>query len=226
MRDRDLLILDFAYPREEMLVMAERASSIRVLDHHTTAQADLAGLPFATFDMERSGAGIAWDELHPGKERPWLVDYVEDRDLWRFKLPHSKAINAWIGAMIREGFPTWDGLLLVGPEDSRKAGYAVLAYVDRYVHEMAETARRVTFERYDHVPIVNAPYLMISELLQHLAKDAPLAIGWFQRADGMYQYSLRSSDRSSVDVSEIAKRFGGGGHKHAAGFQLADKGAW
>lgn len=218
--DREVLIVDFSYPREVMVSMAESAKSIRVIDHHKTAQAALEGLAWATFDMERSGAGLTWDELFPGKDRPWLVDYVEDRDLWRFKLGASKEINAWIGACRRDYFTDWGNLFAEGPTVACAKGAAVLQFVDRYVHEMAAQAKWVVFEG-ERVPIVNAPYINISELVGHLAESAPFAVGWFQRGDGLYAYSLRSRGKEGVDVSEIAKRFGGGGHRNSAGFVLS-----
>jgi oligoribonuclease NrnB/cAMP/cGMP phosphodiesterase (DHH superfamily) len=220
-RGREVLVVDFAYPREVMLRMAREAASLRVLDHHHTWQAALDGLPFATFDMQRSGAGLTWDVLHGGK-RPWLVDYVEDRDLWRFKLPNSKAVNAWIGALTRDSFSVWEGLLLVGAEASAERGYAVLAYLDRYVSEMVAQARLVEVAGH-RVPMVNAPYISISELVGALSEGHPFAVGWFQRSDGQYVYSLRSRGPDGLDVSEIAKSFGGGGHRHAAGFTLRER---
>ena len=42
---------------------------------------------------------------------------------------------------------------------------------------------------------------------------------WYQQADGMFRVSLYT-DRNDVDVSEIAKAYGGGGHKKAAGFRV------
>jgi nanoRNase/pAp phosphatase (c-di-AMP/oligoRNAs hydrolase) len=98
-------------------------------------------------------------------------------------------------------------------------GRAVEKFINRYVREMAAQQLRARFEGYD-VPIVNAPYLNISELVGELSKGHPFAMGWFQRADGKYQYSLRSRMPEGIDVSELAKKYGGGGHKHAAGFTL------
>jgi uncharacterized protein len=214
--DREVLIVDFSYPRDTLRRMAEAATSIRVLDHHKTAQADLEGVPFATFDMNRSGAGIAWDVLHASEARPWLVDYVEDRDLWRFALPDSKEVNAWIAACRSDTFEQWDELEALGVRKAAERGIAVNAFIDRYVHDTAATARLVVFEGHT-IPIVNAAYVCISELVGKLAETAPFALGWQQRADGLYQYSLRSRG-DAVDVSEIAKRYGGGGHRNAAGF--------
>jgi nanoRNase/pAp phosphatase (c-di-AMP/oligoRNAs hydrolase) len=218
---RDVVILDFSYKRDVLLEMAGKAKSLRVLDHHKTAEADLAGLDFCLFDMNRSGAGIAWDELVALPYRSRLVNYVEDRDLWRFKLPQSKQINAYIGTF-QQSFETWDRLddaLESNFEGCAEIGQAILNGVDKYVVAMAEQCRRVTLAGYD-VPCVNAPYLNISELVGHLAAntDAPFAVGWFQRGDGRYQYSLRS--RGDFDVSLVAQQFGGGGHKGAAGFSV------
>jgi nanoRNase/pAp phosphatase (c-di-AMP/oligoRNAs hydrolase) len=216
-KGHDVVIVDFSFRRDVMLALAEEANSIVVLDHHVTAEAALKGLDFAHFDMERSGAGLAWDHFFPGKRRPWLVDYVEDRDLWRFKLPGSKEINAWIGAHPRKTFYDWDHLCDSGSVAAATKGEAVMRHIETYVEQMSAQARNVEFMGYT-VPTVNAPFFLISELVGHLAQTAPFAIGWFQAASGDYQYSLRS--RADFDVSEIAKVFGGGGHKQAAGFRI------
>ena len=219
---RDVLVVDFSYPRDVMVEMNASAASLLVLDHHKTAQAALDGLPFAKFDMNRSGAGMAWDALFAGKDRPWLVDYVEDRDLWRWALPNSKEVNAWVSACTRDSFDLWGKLYADGPTRACARGEAVLTFIDRYVFEMVAQSRIVRFEGAS-VPIVNAPYINISELVGKLAESAPFAVGWFQRSDGLYAYSLRSRGPSGADVSEIAKRYGGGGHRNSAGFTVAER---
>ena len=220
--DLFVLVVDFSYPRDVMLAMEKSAAGLSVLDHHKTAKEALDGLPFATFDMNRSGAGITWDVLHPGKERPWLVSYVEDRDIWRWALPQSREVNAWVGACRRDSFDDWDRLSATPLPKVVEKGEAVLAYIDRYVSEMAEQARTVEVAG-TKVPMVNAPYICISELVGKLAESAPFAVGWFQRSDGLYAYSLRSRGPEGVDVSEIAKRHGGGGHRNSAGFTLPER---
>jgi uncharacterized protein len=214
----DVLIVDFSYPRETLIDMHAKAKSLRVIDHHKTAQADLDGLDFCLFDMERSGSGLAWDELH-GSDRPSLVDYVEDRDLWRWTLSHSKSVNAWIGSWNFD-FNDWSAIayeLEREPDATRAAGDAILRKEHRYCQEMAKQARVVKLGEHV-VPVVNAPYINTSELVGLLAESAVFAVGWFQRGDGKYQYSLRS--RGDFDVSELAKQFGGGGHRNAAGFTV------
>lgn len=48
----------------------------------------------AEFDMNRSGSQMAWDYFFPDFARPAMIDYIADRDLWRFKLPGSREIAA------------------------------------------------------------------------------------------------------------------------------------
>ena len=220
---RTVFVLDFSYPRDVMEQMHDEASSLLVLDHHKTAQGALDGLPFARFDMNRSGARMAWDwgaplgELARTRTRPWLIDYVEDRDLWRWQLPDSQAVNAYIGTVPRS-FQEWDRLSTTRLDEIVVAGQGALAFIGRYVREMALQSRIMPFANC-YVPVVNAPYICTSELVGELAEGQPFAVGWFQRADGKFQYSLRSRE-GGVDVSEVAKRHGGGGHKHSAGFVL------
>jgi len=217
---RDVLIVDFSYPRDVLLKMHAAANSLLVLDHHHTAQEALAGLDFAQFDMDRSGAGMAWDHLFPNHGRSPLVSYVEDRDLWRFELPESKAINAVVGAT-EQTFAHWSKLAIEcyeAPAEVARQGTGIMLALERYVRDMAKQARLVKFCEFT-IPVVNAPYINTIELVGHLAEThhtCPFAMGWFQRSDGKFQYSLRS--RSDFDVSAVAQRFGGGGHKQAAGF--------
>lgn len=125
---RVVRIVDFSYPREELERIHEAAEDLLVLDHHQTAQANCAGLDYCHFDMERSGAGLAWDLLEDEVRRSImdavgddgepvagevielrrrmsclrsLVAYVEDRDLWRWQLPDSRKVSAALASYPR-----------------------------------------------------------------------------------------------------------------------------
>ena len=214
----NLFILDFSYPRDMLLSIQGKVKNIKVLDHHKTAEADLVGLDFCEFDMTRSGAGLAWDFFHHGDHRPWIVDYVEDRDLWQWKLNNSKAVNAYIGTVTKT-LNDWDVLSAQLLKSVCRNGEAILAYINQYVDEVCESlAREVEFESYAAI-LINAPFKGISEVLNHLTEKYLVAIGWWQRKDGQFQYGLRSP-KDGPDVSEIAKKYGGGGHQHASGFVL------
>lgn len=217
-RGRDVYVVDFSFKRPVCERIYELASRLVVLDHHKTAEAELVGAHFARFDMNRSGAGITWDFFFPGVPRPWLVNYVEDRDLWRFQLPNSKEVNASV-ACTPMTLADWTMLEHMGLDVAKELGRGALAFEQMCARKAAETARVVHFEGHD-VPFVNVQYTLASVTAGLLAETAPFAVGWFQKSDGSFQYSLRSRGEGGVDVSEVAKKYGGGGHRNAAGFTL------
>jgi uncharacterized protein len=232
-KGKDVLVVDFSWrTREQNIEMANLAKSFLILDHHKTAQATLEGLPFAIFDMDRSGAGLAWDFLlgeqkldwHPKKPetqttlpRPWYVNYVEDRDLWRKQLPNTDEVNGYI-MTLPYTLEAWATLDMISLNRAAEIGQGALAHVKHYVREALPHAQKGTFGGYPAL-IINALYLNISEVAGELAKQCDgIGIGYFERGDGLMQFSLRS--RNDVDVSAIAKGYGGGGHKNSAGFQV------
>lgn len=232
LRGADVLIVDFSWRRDQMETIAQVCASLTVLDHHKSAELDLAGFgvdarwhPRAVnvvFDMERSGAGLAWDEL-VGGERPRMVAYTEDRDLWRFALPSSREIHAALDSYpmtlkVRAGLAHE---MEAGSAFERlvNEGAAIMRYRHKLIAGMLKHVGSTEISGYV-VPAMVCPAIeLISDLAHEMAKDAPFAAVWIDRADGARQYSLRS-DANGVDVSVIAAALGGGGHKHAAGFTV------
>lgn len=236
---RAVLLVDFSFKRPVLTAMAQAARRLLVLDHHKTAREDLMGLGYVAskwdeftptgdaaarigvqFDMDRSGAQIAWDFFHAGEPRPKLVDYVADRDLWQFKLPHSREIAAlifsypydfarwdWIAEKMETDF---DGLAAEGAAIERKH----FKDIDEL---LAQTTREMTIGG-QRVKVANLPYTMSSDAAGKLAEGAPFGACYFDRPDARV-FSLRSRGDGAADVSAIAASYGGGGHKNAAGFQ-------
>lgn len=215
-----LYMVDFSYPRNILCSLAEQ-TRLQVIDHHKTAQANCEGLPFCAFDMERSGAGMAWD-FFSAEPRPKLVNYIEDRDLWRFGLPHSAEVHAYLSSYPMN-YDQWDRTHKALEEDFMgcvATGSAILRYDNQKVEEMAVEARIVTVAGYP-VPAVNCPIQFGSKLAARLLEIYPtcaFAAYYCDAADGSQRWGLRGRVSDDFDVSEIAKQFGGGGHKKASGF--------
>jgi oligoribonuclease NrnB/cAMP/cGMP phosphodiesterase (DHH superfamily) len=215
---RDVYFLDYCPTREKLDAFQKRAKSLRIIDHHRTAEDVCVGLDFATFDMNRSGAGLTWDEIHTNVPRPRLVDYIEDRDLWNWKLPNSKEINAYVQSIPRDTFDNWSGLADIVEKQPKlviETGKALLRAEQRNIDMCKASVRVLTFLGYPEVPVVNVNGANVSLLLNQLAKPNYFAVGWYQRADGTFSISMRAKD---FDVARIAEKFGGGGHKLAARF--------
>lgn len=81
LEDKDVLIVDFAYDRGILLDLKEKTKSLLVLDHHKDRAEELEGLDFCVYDMEESGATLAWKHCFPHVPnlQPDLVKYARSR---------------------------------------------------------------------------------------------------------------------------------------------------
>lgn len=221
---RNVDIVDFSYKRPVLESMIEKSVSVKILDHHKTAKADLEGIAsdkcHCTFDMGRSGARIAWDHYFPGQEPPMLLLNIEDHDLWKFRYDTTRNATAGLNSYPMT-FETWDDLM------SASTAYSLLLIAGEHINRKAQqdldhilpmVTRRMTIAGHN-VPVANVPHLMASAAGNILCQGEPFAASYYD-ADGKRVFSLRSRDEA-VDVSAIAAKFGGGGHRNAAGFQAA-----
>lgn len=209
-----VFILDFSYSREVIEDIHERAKSLLVIDHHATARDALAGLDYCVFKMESSGAMLAWRHFRDGAP-PHLVNYVEDRDLWRWELHRSREYNAAIRSYPFD-LKTWDILSTQLPSLLMNQGEAILREQEKQVRGAVSAAVPISLAGHD-VRIVNTTVHQ-SEIGGSLAHGAPFGATYMIVGDEVV-VSLRSRD-GGVDVSDVARVFGGGGHVAAAGFRV------
>jgi len=217
---KDVYILDFSYPLETLLKMHILARDLLVIDHHKTAQADLIELPFAKFDMAKSGCVLAWEHFHPEDKTPFGLELIQDRDLWQFHIPETKAYCEALRNLINRSFIAWDFHLAMGNcFELAERGEDLLAVFNDDITSLAKRAHNMPLLGIDFIAC-NAPPKYASELGNLLAKTTgkPAAIYSYNGATHRWDYSLRSV--GECDVSEIAKSFGGGGRKNTAGFSI------
>lgn len=221
----DVVMVDFSAKKDQIRELARKAASILIIDHHKTAQAELNdvddgyGCPIEVmFDMDKSGAVLAWEWFHPDKEVPELLKYIQDRDLWRFEFCETQDVAKGL-----QLHPNWRNWLTLDTGILADQGFSVNKFLEMQATKIVLNQPIEWEVTGDTVPVYNLPGFMISDTL-HMAlerhKDAPYAVAYFDLPEGKRIYSLRSRSGTEVDVSEIAKRLGGGGHKHAAGFSI------
>jgi len=214
-----LAIVDFAYPRDQLLEIADRVEALVVLDHHRSAAQDLEDLPFAKFDMSKSGARMAWEYWHPGSELPELLAYVEDRDLWNWALPESREVALAITQTIFS-FESWENFDVA---DLKAQGRILLGYQLSLIARAMSKLYWTELAGYK-IPVVNS-LLFQSEIGDELCKkfpEAPFAGVYYQKGANE-AWSLRSI--GDFDVSVVAAKFGGGGHRNASGFARPQPGS-
>lgn len=221
----DVYILDFSYSREILDELNNRSNLLVVLDHHKTAKDALEGATYATFDLNRSGAVMSWEYFHPNTPVPKLLQHVQDRDLWRFNLEDTKEICEGFRTF-SEDMSSWDmaigdnadGVYFLDAVKTR--GKTVLDYIETLISSAVRNVKIVQFLNYK-VGIVNATNL-ISEIGNAIYTSKELcvdfSISYFVTNDASVILSFRSP--KGMDVSEIAKALGGGGHPQACGAKI------
>lgn len=209
---RHVVMVDFSYARPIIEQLAASTASLIILDHHVTAQASLGDLPFAFFDLQKSGAVLAWEWAHD-EPVPWLLQYIQDKDLWMWSLPKSREINAALASYPFD-FAVWDAL---EPSVLEIEGQAILRFEQSLIDDIVKEAVWISWEG-ERIPAVYSP-ILTSQIGERLCAGQPFAIIWHQQ-DGRRYISLRSQ-AGAADVSKIAMRYGGGGHQHAAGFSFS-----
>lgn len=223
-------LLDFSYPRDVMRKLSVTRPfgyHVTVLDHHKTAQEELAWFDAVddyknlriVFDMKRSGAMLALNHFYPGEEDQ-MIAYIQDRDLWKFELPYSKEFTMYLRTIPFE-FERWNIVSRTMNSPAQDAifasGSAMLRYVDAEVEKAVAPRNRLRVRLGHHtVHAVNA-HMLFSEIADALCKDNPFGVAFRIATDGV-TVSLRS--RTKFDVAELAKSYGGGGHQAAAGFVI------
>ncbi len=231
-----IFILDFSYDKSTICRIAIENESVLILDHHVTAQQELTGSEkfwqtddgkfpgniCIIFDMNKSGGRLTAEYFYG--EMMWdlsyveelLVRYTEDRDLWLWKMPNSKEFNAALRTYPLT-FEFWDGFTSIVLDQMSKEGTGILRYQTEIVQQHVRNSRVIHFEGH-RVPCVNCTFCIseVGEAL-HQSGPHPFSLTFFTKEDGKNVFSMRSP-KGGVDVSVIAKRFGGGGHPNAAGF--------
>lgn len=241
---KHVIIVDFSFKKDVLTELAKRAASIVILDHHKTARNGLVGLPthpsldrhivthemksrganiLLSFDMDKSGARMTWEFCHPGVEPSDFILAIEDRDLWALKLPDSKLVAMYLRTVERT-FANWDHVEWLYEHERDQFLRGAKLVDDFYwlrIREIMDNAVKTHFHGFDNVAIVHLPESFASDTLNALLNkhpDIPFAVGVVDKK-GIKKFSMRSRD-GGVDVSEIALKFGGGGHHSAASFRI------
>ncbi len=244
----DVWIVDIAFSPAQLLAWAELADRVIVLDHHLTAAERLAemnepldrtlarivrpdwrGLT-VSIEMAHSGAGLAAlaaTALQPGTTIPEFVHDIEDRDLWRWARPGSREVCAAFDELVGlcDDVDGLDHVAALHRDELVTIGTPIVAALDATVEELCAGAELVDVAG-SLVPLAKVPEKRMGSLvgarLLALHPAAPFSGYWIAEPDTpLIQVGLRSDD-ARVDVAHVAARFGGGGHRNAAGCSCHD----
>ena len=248
----NLVFLDFSLDKAQILEACDWFENVMIIDHHKTSEADLQGLEDIKnldliFDMSKSGAMLTWEHVQTELENIddvipiEIIQYIQDRDLWEWKLSQSKefsegfkmAIDRQKRKLYKMGLNTKNENLEISAfltvcqytelEEIIKIGEILIEKTDSMVNAKIklDKLKPVLFGDLNNgveVLMLNATE-NISEIGNAIClKYQKPACMYFILETGEVVFSLRSTD-DLYDVSTIAKAYGGGGHRNACGFK-------
>ncbi|XP_004299480.1 PREDICTED: uncharacterized protein R106-like [Fragaria vesca subsp. vesca] len=245
----ELYLLDFVGPPGFVQEVSLKVPNVVVLDHHKTAVGRVGGVNVTSvLDMKRSGATIAFDyfrgkvDVDGGETARFdgvrrVFEYIEDGDLWRWRLPDSKAFSSGFKDLnlqydVGLNPALFQQLLSLDLECLISQGMVSLSEKQKLIEEALSQSYEIKLGggAFGHCLAVNADSIseLRSELGHQLAtKSRSLNLRGIGAVvykvpelenDELLKISLRSVD--SEDTTRISQEFGGGGHRNASSFML------
>ena len=224
----DVYILDFSFSPDIIDAMLAEANSVTWIDHHKTSfemfnfdateSVHLKDFELnweIILDPNKSGCVLAWEHFHPGTETPALLKYIEDRDLWRWQYTSTRALAT--GLRSKPFSFDWFDTASENLAAVMDKGENMNELLDQQLADITKKHMIVMINGHlGHA--VNCTPQFSSEAGNILAKESgTFGMTWFINDKGDVHVSLRSI--GDYDVSEIAKAYGGGGHRNASGFK-------
>jgi hypothetical protein len=219
---KEVYILDFSYPQEVLQELRHSTAKLVIIDHHISAKEAVTSVAEHIYSEEHSGAYLAW-EYFVGTKIPRLITFLEIIDLASDKEGEHRDLTTYILSKPYD-FKVYQALLEEFEDEARlpylkNLGKAQSDYLSLLLDAIIEEPDFVDFEGYT-IPCINAS-LPLNEksiaLTKLYTKYPPFSMSY--RFDNeLIKVSLRGN--GDVDLSVIAQKYGGGGHRNASGFVL------
>lgn len=219
-----IVLVDFSLPIEDMKRLADGREFVWI-DHHKTAMEamkDVAKEWQGKRDLGEAACVLTWQYYFPKMPVPKAIVLIGDRDIWRWAEEHTGSFNEGLFHQDThaENDELWNPLLdndadLINQliEEGIILHAARLLNIQRQVSSIGH---EIVFEGHKTL-VVNARGT--GEMGDYINKSG-YAIGYCY-IDNIQEGKLTTSVTlysKVVDVSDIACKFGGGGHAGAAGF--------
>lgn len=222
LKDKEIYFIDCSLESEAISELASK-NKVILIDHHFSSKEKANLLPGSVFDDKHSAAFLSWKYFQDGKRAPLIVLYVEDYDIWKFKLPNSKELTTVLN-LYSFNFKVWDKLAKIFQDKNKrkelvKKGQAIVDYQKYLIGDLAGKGEEVVFEGYDAVA-VNSPILS-SEIGNHIyTKTGKIGIIWSYKGKRKQKIGVSLRGGGEINLADVAKKYGGGGHEAAAGFAI------
>jgi len=219
---KTIYALDTSINEKDLVEFRKKGIKTVVIDHHISSKENVERADDFRFSCEHSGATLSWSFFFPKVKMPEFIKRMEDLDLWRFKLSNTKELDVYCELVPYDIFKKLDVVVkkFENPKTRKEIiekGKIILRYQELLIDRLVSMAEPVKFQNIKTYA-VNSPLFnsFVGDALRK--KLSPMGIIWYEK-EGKRFVSLRSD--GTKDVSLIAKKYGGGGHKVAAGFRMS-----
>ncbi len=224
-KNRKLFVVDFSFDESTFQSLQEKAKEIFWYDHHKTAIPTQKKLGWGVMDLDESGATLTWKQEFPDKPLPKILKYVRDKDLYLWELPDSREISMYLRLVTGITNPSSDvwKKFLSPIKDSEwkkmiEQGRLALEFQKKTLQQGLKNSFAIQF--HGHKTLVVNWNLEASDMGEYIYTEKGYEVAlMFYYTGKEWNFSLRSD---KVDVSEIAKKYGGGGHPGASGFRQSN----
>ncbi len=220
---KEVYVLDFSYPKEVLLELEKNNRRLVVIDHHISAEEAVTAVKEHVFKSDHAASYLAWEYFTGSTVPPFIqmleiIDLAKDKegnevDLITYILSKQYIFEAY--RMLLEDFSTEEGLVRI-----RAAGHIQHEYLLLIIEAIISKPDFVVFEGYT-VPCINM-HLPLNEksiaLRMLYEKYPPFSIA-YRFDNGLLKVSLRGN--GEVDLTTLAAKYGGGGHKNSSGFVIS-----
>jgi len=219
-------MVDCSVPAKDMEYLIKHNKKFIWIDHHAKKILDICKelggeiKGIRDTNSKNSACVLTWRYLFPDDEVPFILESIEDMDIWKWEQPMTDEINMTLFIDYKENRDRIM-LLLGGSFELDKLidrGKCYIKMRDNQIDYILETMQTKTFHGHK-TGVVNSPVHQSHIGAEMLKRNPDIQISMIWYASGaLIRVSLRT--RGDIDVSEIAAKYGGGGHKPASGFEL------
>lgn len=218
-KNTTVYILDFSYPIEVLKEIERDFKEVIILDHHASVKDDVLSISGGHYDADNCAAHMSYKFFNKTKSVPSFIELIDIIDLHKDERHQLDDIISYINSV---DFTLENYTELIDNYDNKKDHYTKLgAAINQYVTLLEKMAidnfDTVEFEGYT-IPAVNICFDINtkSRILAKLYEIMPPMAMSYRYDEGQWKVSLRGN--GSIDVSALAAKYGGGGHKGSAGF--------
>lgn len=225
LEDKEIYIVDFAFEGGVMLELEKKAKKLVVIDHHISSEKDIKDLKEYVFDLNHSGAYLAFSYFFPDEEIPEFIKYISEMDIYKPTIKDVEKFFAYIRSKEKTFYEYYALYDLLETKSGREKALEVAGELEKYLKIILEpTLNSINFVEFEgyKIPAVNLclPISERSEVLRLIYEMYPPVAMSYRFDEGEWKVSLRSNNNSDFDCSKLAQKYGGGGHKESAGFAV------